>query len=289
MKKTLIAAILIFGMFLYAGEPNVLQKKILNTAVTMLGGEYEWGGYDPENRRFDCWSYVSWVYATALDGSDKQAGRHFVGQYDDLYPVYFTDESILKPGDVLMNGGKHSTGFHGGLYVGEGKTYEARGCNYGIGQFWLEGHNRWDPFGESPYRFCYFSLRTRFWLYENDEIDFAYAYLETPRSYYLARKDKFLKCHLFIPKSEGAEEREYLLKARVLDYINPGEVLYEETIPLKLAPGKEKLFEYRVPFDKFDEGKFVYFSISLIVSETMTKLFSYDTYERMATEIIRRK
>lgn len=49
MRKTVFLIVLIVYMFtsMSMAHMNTLQKKVIDTALTMVGGKYGWGSYDP--------------------------------------------------------------------------------------------------------------------------------------------------------------------------------------------------------------------------------------------------
>lgn len=78
------------------------RKKIIDTAKSLLGLPYLWGGKCPGSQTptaLDCSGYVAWVYEKALGFSGLQAG----GTYYQINLCTEIPESEAKPGDLVFN------------------------------------------------------------------------------------------------------------------------------------------------------------------------------------------
>jgi len=244
----------------------VTPQEIINIAESMKGGTYGWGVTDPTDKIFDCWSFVNWVYQTAF-GYDQVHYLKYRNRADLIW-IYFDNPTVLLPGDVLMNGGHHSVGFHGAIYVGNNMTMEARGRNYGIGSWNIKGYNKYAPYGQTGYRFCYYSLLARLWLYPHP--NFAYVYL-IPPSYIFSGESYNLKIHYYIPKSFSLVK--YIIKIDVIDYIHPRHVLEIETSNNIAATGNRGIMNFTF---KSKEAKFVFYRVELI-DQNGKKVFEQET------------
>ncbi len=251
---------------------NPLQREIIETALSMVGGEYEWGAYDPKNRRFDCWNFVTWVFHHVLD---KDGGvKHMLIGIDDPLWVFFKDPKVLKPADVLMNGGEHTVGFHAGIYYGKGFTIEARGGRYGIGIFRIEGKNPRCPFGETGYRFCFYSLLARLWL--DPKPDFPYVYVKYDGNFFFSDEGAEIELHAYSPKDASVD-----IAIKIRDY-QTGKVLKKFVLRRSLK-AKTEIVE-NVDLNLEGLSGFVYFEVDLV--ENGKVLFEYDTYIKGHVEII---
>jgi len=286
MRRLLIVLVLFFtvfralsGSFVYPTNLHVndLQKKVMETALTMVGGKYGWGSYDPVNRVFDCWNFAAWVYHTALDDVDRI--DHMIMGKSDLIWVYFENVDELRPGDLLYNGGGHTVGFHAGIYIGNGKTVEARGGSYGINIFSIKGDNRFAPFGPTGNRFCYYSLLVRLWL--SNGHPFVYAYLEEPPSYFFKEDGLDLLVHYYsLPFLRG-----HRLIVEMIDAIED-KVIWQTIKEMDTFPYGDIVVNIHVPSEEIDisntEIKYLYFRVR--VSLGTRNIFLYDTKTIKLTE-----
>ncbi|HBJ80319.1 NlpC/P60 family protein [Pseudothermotoga sp.] len=275
MRKSVLfwLAILIAGL-IFGNYLNPLQRKVINYAMTMVGGEYGWGSYDPENRVFDCWNFATWVYHTALDENERI--DHMIIGRSDLLWVYFDKAEELLAGDLLFNGGGHTVGFHAGIYKGNYKTIEARGGKYGIGVFDIRGENRFAPYGQTGNRFCYFSLLVRLWLHENPS--FPYVYVEEPPNYFFRDDGVDLTIHYYaLPFLSG-----YTLQVEMLDYMTD-EVIWKSSYDLDIYSLDENVLKVHIPTDDV-QNIYVYFKVR--ISLGTCDAFSYDTKILKFTEIM---
>lgn len=278
MRKPFVISLLMIIVIhaAFAAYLNPLQRKVIEAAMSMVGGRYGWGSYDPTNKVFDCWNFASWVYHTALD----EEGRidHMIMGKNDLLWVYFENAKELSPGDLLFNGGGHTVGFHAGIYKGNFKTIEARGGKYGIGVFDIRGENRFAPYGETGNRFCYYSLLVRLWLHKNPS--FPYAYIEEPPNYFFREDGVELTVHYYaLPFLQG-----YVLKVEMLDYMTD-KVVWESSYDLDTYSLRENALKVHVPTHDMQENiTYVYFRVR--ISSESGDAFSYDTKILKFTEII---
>lgn len=133
-------------------EPGPLDT-FLDAALSQDGAEYIFGAeVDPgdadplaSGEEFDCSELVEWAAAragaTVPDGSYNQY-LHLRDQGTELT----VEEALGTPGALLFNfstepvagGGRPSTA-HVAISLGDGRTIEARGSAYGVGQFDTEG------------------------------------------------------------------------------------------------------------------------------------------------------
>ncbi len=262
----------VFSFNLPKVDMNPLQREIVETALSMVGGSYGWGAYDPENRTFDCWNFVTWVFHHVLD---RDGGvKHMLIGIDDPLWVFFKDPKDLRPGDVLMNGGGHTVGFHAGIYYGKGYTIEARGGKYGIGIFRIEGYNPHCPVGQTGYRFCYYSLLARLWL--DPKPDFPYVYVKVPQSFFLSDEGVDLEVHAYSPKEKKVD-----LVLEVFEYLGGDLVKRLVLKDFEIGP-EERVETIHIDLDGFTG--YVYFSVAIL--EGKRPLFHYDTYIRGHTEIM---
>ena len=93
-------------------------RTLLNSALTLLGTPYRWGGTSPESG-FDCSGLVSYVFRNAMGVEMPRVSRDQATQGE---PV--ADKSELEEGDLVVFG-KHGRVDHVGIYVGEGRFVHA--------------------------------------------------------------------------------------------------------------------------------------------------------------------
>jgi len=284
MRKVLVLltmlSIFLMGLASTNVYLNASQRKVIETALTMVGGKYGWGSYDPVNRVFDCWNFVAWVYHTALDDVDRI--EHMIMGKNDLLWVYFENVDELRPGDLLYNGGGHTVGFHSGIYLGNRRTIEARGGNYGIGIFDITGNNEFAPYGPTGNRFCYYSLFVRFW-FTNDH-PFVYAYLEEPPSYFFIEDGIDLKVHYYsLPFLKGHN--------LVVEMINAldDKIIWQMTKEIEVYPYKDLVISVHIPTEELnilctENAKYVYFRVRITIGTR--NVFLYDTKLAKLTEIM---
>lgn len=93
---------------------------VVASAEAMLGGSYVWAAETPDAKVFDCSGLTKWCYS--LIGVDlDHYSESQLAQADKVLPV---EDAV--PGDILWKPG------HVGIYIGNGRTVEAKGTNYGI-------------------------------------------------------------------------------------------------------------------------------------------------------------
>lgn len=94
------------------------RNTVVSAAYSMVGGTYVYGAYSPGSRTFDCSGLVAYCYA--------QAGYN-LPHYSEAQHSYCTKPiSQAQPGDIVWKPG------HVGIYIGDGKTIEARDPQLGI-------------------------------------------------------------------------------------------------------------------------------------------------------------
>lgn len=94
------------------------RNTVVSAAYSMVGGSYVYGAYSPGSRTFDCSGLVAYCYA--------QAGYN-LPHYSEAQRSYCTKPiSQAQPGDIVWKPG------HVGIYIGDGKTIEARDPQLGI-------------------------------------------------------------------------------------------------------------------------------------------------------------
>ena len=280
MRKILIFALISVVVIIFSTsienlpqvKMNALQKEVISAALSMVGGTYSWGAYDPKNKTFDCWNFVTWVYHHVLD---KDGGvKHMLIGIDDPLWVFFDDVNELRPGDALMNGGDHTVGFHAGIYYGKGFTVEARGKRYGIGIFRIEGRNPRCPYGETGLRFCFYSLLVRLWL--DPHPDFPYVYFKLNQSFFFSDDGAILEVHTYFP-----EEKKLRIVVEVFDYAT-GKLLKKKVIKDYEVSNEEKVENIKIDLTGV-EG-YVYFKVKMFDNAKL--LFKYDNYINGHVEVM---
>lgn len=93
-------------------------RTMLNSALTLLGTPYRWGGTSPESG-FDCSGLVSYVVRHAMGVEMPRVSRDQARQGE---PV--ADKAQLEEGDLVVFG-KRGRVDHIGIYVGEGRFVHA--------------------------------------------------------------------------------------------------------------------------------------------------------------------
>ena len=93
---------------------SVKADQIIETAKSLIGTPYAWGGTDP-NQGFDCSGYVRYVFAQ----NGYSLPRSTVEQTQVGQPI---NRNGLAPGDIVIfrlpGGGQR--GLHTGIYIGDG-------------------------------------------------------------------------------------------------------------------------------------------------------------------------
>ncbi|KGO99482.1 C40 family peptidase [Novilysobacter defluvii] len=93
-------------------------RTLLNSALTLLGTPYRWGGTSPESG-FDCSGLVSYVFQQAIGVDLPRVTRDQARQGERV-----ADKSELEEGDLVVFGRKGRVD-HVGIYVGEGRFVHA--------------------------------------------------------------------------------------------------------------------------------------------------------------------
>jgi cell wall-associated NlpC family hydrolase len=117
----------------------------VSTALAQSGDQYIWGAHtspsDPDPAAFDCSELTKWAAArvgvTIPDGAVAQYLQ--IKEHGTLMSV---DEALRTPGALLFRYNHEPTGpgdipsdSHVAISLGDGRTIEARGRNYGVGIF----------------------------------------------------------------------------------------------------------------------------------------------------------
>jgi cell wall-associated NlpC family hydrolase len=126
-----------------AGADATRMQQFLSTAVAQTGDQYVFGAEtklnDPNPSRFDCSELVEWashqVGVTVPDGA--------YNQYTHLHKGGSTmsvEEAIRTPGALLFSFSSdpdtgHPKAAHVAISLGNGKTIEAKGTEYGVGSW----------------------------------------------------------------------------------------------------------------------------------------------------------
>ena len=93
-------------------------RTLLNSALTLLGTPYRWGGTSPESG-FDCSGLVSYVFRQAMGIEMPRVSRDQARQGELV-----ADKTELEEGDLVVFG-KRGRVDHIGIYVGEGRFVHA--------------------------------------------------------------------------------------------------------------------------------------------------------------------
>ncbi len=108
----------------YVDEGAELRSKIVNYALSFLGGSYVYGGSDP-NTGVDCSGFTSYVMRNVLGINLSHSSRAQSGEGKSV------SSSELKPGDLVF----YSTGGnidHVAIYIGDGQIVHASSEKTGI-------------------------------------------------------------------------------------------------------------------------------------------------------------
>lgn len=93
---------------------------VIAGAQAMLGGTYVWAAESPSTKTFDCSGLTKWCYSLAGVGIEHYSET----QYMQASKVNAIADAVV--GDILWRPG------HVGIYIGNGRSIEAKGVNYGI-------------------------------------------------------------------------------------------------------------------------------------------------------------
>lgn len=116
--------------------------KLLNTAMSLLGCKYTYGGSGPDE--FDCSGFTRYVYGTA--GYDLP---HSAAEQAD-YGIA-VDKQDLQPGDLVFFSYYNGPGInHVGIYTGDNKFIHASSSEKSNKQVTISGLD--SPYYESNYK-----------------------------------------------------------------------------------------------------------------------------------------
>lgn len=95
----------------HAGDNGIERDKIVETARSMIGVPYEYGGESPD-QGFDCSGLVQYAYRRAGYKLPRTTGQ----QYRHVQPI---PSRFLRPGDLVFFSNKYDRFVsHVGIYVG---------------------------------------------------------------------------------------------------------------------------------------------------------------------------
>lgn len=111
-----------------AATTTIYASDVLTEAKNMIGGNYVWGGYNPETHGgVDCSGLIYYVYHTRLGYPMTREQTLHSNQLATL-GTKITDKSQLLPGDIVEYNG------HVGIYSGNNKIIHAANKKLGIKQ-----------------------------------------------------------------------------------------------------------------------------------------------------------
>jgi hypothetical protein len=124
-------------------------------ALSQSGDEYVWGASSADNGQvldedpdsFDCQELVEW--SAAQLGLEAEDASYL--QYDALERSGHTmtvEQALQTPGALLFSSGDSGKVGHVAISLGDGRTIEAKGRAYGVGEF--DAGNRFDKAGLLP-------------------------------------------------------------------------------------------------------------------------------------------
>ena len=124
-------------------------------ALSQAGDDYVWGAsaanngqvLDDDPDSFDCQELVEW--SAAKLGLPAEDASYL--QYDSLERSGHTmtvEEALKTPGALLFSSGDSGKVHHVAISLGDGRTIEAKGRAYGVGEF--DAGNRFDKAGMLP-------------------------------------------------------------------------------------------------------------------------------------------
>lgn len=93
-------------------------RKVLQSALTLLGTPYRWGGNTPDSG-FDCSGLVSYVFRTTLGIELPRVSREMART-----GIPIRDRAALAAGDLVFFGRKGRVD-HVGIYLGDGRFVHA--------------------------------------------------------------------------------------------------------------------------------------------------------------------
>ena len=99
-----------------SGEPPVIQRPVLDVAISQLGVPYRYGGSTP--RGFDCSGLVYYAYRRV----GMRVPRSTSAQYRNAQPVALDE---LEPGDLVFFKRTFRSVSHVGIYAGNARFIHA--------------------------------------------------------------------------------------------------------------------------------------------------------------------
>ena len=119
------------GIVVGSGDVSPLGEQVFNTVISeankYVGWPYAWGGAHP-NTSFDCSGFTQWTFAKAGIKLPRTAQE----QYDVSSKI---SPAEARPGDFVFFTGTYETHkyiTHIGIYIGDGKMFDANGSGIGI-------------------------------------------------------------------------------------------------------------------------------------------------------------
>jgi cell wall-associated NlpC family hydrolase len=130
-----------------AGESGALQT-FLDSALAQTGDEYVFGGPttigDPDPEAFDCSELVRWAaHQAGVDVPDGALWQYL--HLEEQGGTISVEQAMNTPGALLFSFPEQPTAdtppnpAHVAISLGDGRTIEARGSDYGVGSWPAEG------------------------------------------------------------------------------------------------------------------------------------------------------
>lgn len=125
------------------GDAARLQE-FLNVAVAQTGDQYVWGAHadfnNPHPSAFDCSDLVQWAtHRVGITDMPRTAWEQYEFLHHDGHAIPI-DKAIHTPGALLFSFSSdpdsgHPAHCHVAISLGDGKTMEAKGTQYGVGSW----------------------------------------------------------------------------------------------------------------------------------------------------------
>jgi cell wall-associated NlpC family hydrolase len=97
--------------------PTMVQENVIQTALSLLGAPYRFGGMTPEG--FDCTGFVNYVYRNSVDIVLPR------GSHDLVRAGKAVSAADLLPADIVYFRIERQKPLHVGIYLGDGKFIHA--------------------------------------------------------------------------------------------------------------------------------------------------------------------